>query len=57
LGHLVNLRRLDISENGITILPDSLKEARNLRELNIRKNDMETVPDWVTELPHLDLKD
>lgn len=53
LGHLPELKRLDLSYNFLTNLPESMKNLENLRELDLRYNLFKDLPDWLGELPKL----
>jgi internalin A len=44
---------LDVSENQLTDLPDSMKSILSLRELNASFNRLGRLPDAVAELPDL----
>lgn len=50
---LINLRKLDLSENNLLNIPIDIKELRHLEELNLEKNQLEFLPNELTELRSL----
>ncbi|KAH8690947.1 leucine-rich repeat protein [Talaromyces proteolyticus] len=56
MGQLENLEVLDLHENHITILPDSLSGLKSLKKLNVADNDLATLPfEYLKNLPIIEL--
>lgn len=55
LGHLQDIRRLDVSHNGLKLLQGgTFKQLSNVRNLNLSVNLLEEIPHTLfSELPHL----
>lgn len=48
LGKLVNLQKLDISENAITALPADVSGLTALQKLNAKRNKIDCIPESAT---------
>jgi hypothetical protein len=54
---LVNLRRLDISFNNISVIPTDIIHLVSLRELWLQHNPIECLPDGIDKLENLEVMD
>lgn len=52
-----NMRRLDVSKNSLTSLPDTIANLRMLEELNVSKNSLGELPQYLSLLPELTVLD
>ena len=48
-----NLRKLDLSHQGLTEVPSSIAGLKNLRVLDLSYNNLTSIPDFLLELPRL----
>ncbi len=53
IGRLKSLRYLNLSGNGLRVLPDEITELRHLRHLNLRGNKLTGLPDSLGRLREL----
>ncbi|MEM1000964.1 MAG: leucine-rich repeat domain-containing protein, partial [Bacteroidota bacterium] len=53
IGELTHLKKLQLSENGITRFPEWQPQFTGLTHLDLSYNPIEQLPDWVGSLPEL----
>ena len=55
IGEITSIKKLVLSDCGLTHLPESIRNLKNLKTLEFRNNKGVTkVPDWISELPALE---
>ncbi len=54
---LGELRHLDLRENALTELPETLADLPRLRQIDLRSNRIAQLPDWVARMPALEKLD
>ena len=54
---LLQLKRLDLSNNGLNILPDSIFDLDSLKSLNLSYNDLKELPDEICRLHQMETLD
>ena len=54
IGNLVNLKRLYLADNQLTVIPDSIGQLQSLRVLDLRHNSLETLPPSIANLNSLE---
>ncbi len=58
IGEITSIKSLDLSDCGITFLPESIKDLKNLKKIKFRNNKQITsVPEWFSELKSLEYLD
>lgn len=50
---LLNVQELNLSQNDLTAVPQSIKSMTKLRVLDLRSNKIRDLPSWLSELPDL----
>src|SRR5262249_16038528 len=50
-GECTRLAELDLDDNQLSILPDSIANLTGLTALEVTNNKLATLPDWLTNLP------
>lgn len=54
IGEITSIKRLDLSNCGLTYLPESIRNLKDLRTLKINENpDIKRIPSWISELTKL----
>jgi Leucine-rich repeat (LRR) protein len=57
MADLSELRHLDLRENALAELPETLVGLPRLRQLDVRSNRLTRLPDWVVDMPALEKLD
>ncbi|KDO25226.1 hypothetical protein SPRG_09475 [Saprolegnia parasitica CBS 223.65] len=55
--HLGLVQKLDVSQNQLTALPETIGEMTELRILNVRSNKLTALPDTISKLARLEILD
>ena len=53
ISKLLNVKKVYLSNNKFTILPEQIREMKNLTSLYISGNQIKNLPKWISELKNL----